>query len=139
MSISPRGKPPGPLSTRNQSGRSERADGSGFRNPARGAADTPALATSRNKSQQEDIGRNQARVMTGVDTATPGPLPSAPGAGRRAEMGGDPVQGRSGVMRMPEPGLSTAGERMRSSTQSNAPSSSEGRAGRRADSGVNSV
>jgi hypothetical protein len=76
MSLSPRNNPPGPLSTRNQSGRSERADGSGLRNPARGAGDTPALATSRSKALQEDVGRNQARVMTGVDTATPGPLPA---------------------------------------------------------------
>ena len=76
MSISPRGAPPGPLSTRNQSGRSERADGSGLRNPSRGVGDTPALAASRNKAQQEDIGRNQKRVMTGIDTATPGPLPA---------------------------------------------------------------
>ena len=97
MSISPRGVPPGPLSTRNQSGRSERADGSGLRNPSRGAGDTPALASSRNKVQQEDIGRGQKRVMSGIDTATPGPLPGSPDRGdqvrpvvsgeRRADVG----------------------------------------------------
>ena len=66
MSISPRNTPPGPLSTRNQPGRSERADGSGMRAASRGNADTPALAISRSKAQQEDVGRNDSRVRTGI-------------------------------------------------------------------------
>lgn len=130
MSISPRGRPPGPLSSRNQSGRSERADGGQLRNPARGAADTPALATSRSKALQEDVGRNQARVMSGVDTATPGPLPSAPEAGRT-----DASFGRSSVMRMPAPPMQTATRRMQESTASRLTPASEGRGARRRDVG----
>lgn len=73
MSISPRNAPPGPLSTRNQPGRSERADGSGMRSATRGKADTPALALSRSKAQQEDVGRNDSRVRTGI-SGNPGPM-----------------------------------------------------------------
>lgn len=73
MSISPRGAPPGPLSTRNQPGRSERADGSGMRAASRGVADTPALAVSRSKAQQEDVGRNDSRVRTGI-SSNQGPM-----------------------------------------------------------------
>lgn len=139
MSISPRSRPPGLLSSRNQSPRSERSDGSGLRNPARGASDTPASAAARNKALQEDVGRNQARVMAGVATPTPAALPAAPGQGRAAQMGGDAVQGRSGVMRMPAPPLSTATQRMQSSRKVNVPLASGGRAARRADLEVDSV
>lgn len=66
MSINPRSVPPGPLSTRNSTARSERADGGGLGNPARGVGDTPAKAASRSKALQEDVGRADRRLRGGV-------------------------------------------------------------------------
>lgn len=104
MSISPRNAPPGPLSTRNQPGRSERADGSGMRAASRGVADTPALAISRSKAQQEDVGRNDNRVRTGISgnqgpmsplVATVRPV-GAPPVDRSLGRGRGPAVGRPG-------------------------------------------